>query len=151
MDSASPARSGLAWHPDGSLLAVSDTNNGITIYEKLSWDPVTHLDGHTAPVNCLKFSPNGKSMIWIDENKKALQASSHCTFVVVEPLNAYLPVVPFLGVSLLSGNTVMLFGRSLYCKCQPEQRGLCLESFSARYHCQVQVSYRPVRSGLASK
>ncbi|CAL8470187.1 g9729 [Coccomyxa elongata] len=59
VDSASPARSGLAWHPDGSLLAVSDTNNGITIYEKLSWDPVIHLDGHTEPVNCLKFSPNG--------------------------------------------------------------------------------------------
>ncbi len=59
VDTASPARSGLAWHPDGSLLALSDTNNGITLYEKLSWDPIMHLDGHTAPVNSLQFSPNG--------------------------------------------------------------------------------------------
>lgn len=59
VDSASTLRCGLAWHPDGSLLAVSDTNNGVTLYEKLSWDQVIHLDGHTAPINCLSFSPNG--------------------------------------------------------------------------------------------
>lgn len=59
VDFASPARCGLAWHPDGSLLALSDTSNGITLYEKLSWDPIMHLDGHTAPMNSLEFSPNG--------------------------------------------------------------------------------------------
>lgn len=121
VDSASPARSGLAWHPDGSLLAVSDTNNGITVYEKLSWDPVIHLDGHTAPVNCLKFSPNGEQQCCGCRKHKVLEVASHCSVEIVEPVNACLGGSQCKGKSLLSGNAVMPVGRSLHCKCQPEQ------------------------------
>ena len=60
VDTGSPARSGLAWHPDGSLLAVAGPANNIVLYERLSWHPVVHLEeGHTDAVNCLQFSPNG--------------------------------------------------------------------------------------------
>ena len=61
MDRSSAIRCGLAWHPDGSLLAVAGTNNNVIIYERLSWEPLHQLDdAHTGLVNCLKFSPNGE-------------------------------------------------------------------------------------------
>ena len=60
VDTASPARSGLAWHPDGSLLAVAGPSHDVVLYERLSWDPVVHLEeGHSGDVDCLHFSPNG--------------------------------------------------------------------------------------------
>ena len=63
VDVGSVARCGLAWHPDGSLLAAAGASNDIVVYERLSWDPVMELqDGHTGPVNCLQFSPNGEQI-----------------------------------------------------------------------------------------
>ena len=61
VDRSSAMRGGLAWHPNGSLLAVAGTNNSIVIYESLSWEPLHQLDdAHTGLVNCLRFSPNGE-------------------------------------------------------------------------------------------
>jgi chromosome transmission fidelity protein 4 len=61
IDRSSHERGGLAWHPDGSLLAVAGTSNNVVIYERLSWDPLYELeDAHSGPVKCLEFSPNGK-------------------------------------------------------------------------------------------
>lgn len=64
VDRTSHARGGLAWHPDGSLLAAAGTSNNLVVYERLSWDPLYELeDAHTGPVNCLAFSPNGMSWV----------------------------------------------------------------------------------------
>ena len=62
IDTAGPGRCGLAWHPDGgSLLAVAGAENDIVCLERLSWDEAFVLKGpHTAPVNVIMFSPNGK-------------------------------------------------------------------------------------------
>ena len=60
VDTASAARSLLAWHPDGSLLAVPGCDNDVTVYERLSWEPTFSLAGqHSAPINAVCFSPDG--------------------------------------------------------------------------------------------
>ena len=58
----SARRSGTAWHPDGgSLLAVPGTDNDISMFERLSWSVAFSLKGpHSAPINLVAFSPNGK-------------------------------------------------------------------------------------------
>ena len=62
VDVTSARRSGTAWHPDGgSLLAVPGTENDISLLERLSWSVAFSLKGiHSAPVNLVSFSPNGK-------------------------------------------------------------------------------------------
>ncbi len=60
VDTASAARSAPAWNPDGSLLAVPGRDNDVTLFERLSWEPVFSLAGqHSAPVNAVSFSPDG--------------------------------------------------------------------------------------------
>jgi len=58
----SARRSGTAWHPDGgSLLAVPGTENDVCMFERLSWSVAFSLKGpHSAPINLVLFSPNGK-------------------------------------------------------------------------------------------
>lgn len=58
----SARRSGTAWHPDGgSLLAVPGTENDVSMFERLSWSVAFSLKGpHSAPINLVSFSPNGK-------------------------------------------------------------------------------------------
>lgn len=64
VDVGSASRCGLAWHPDGSLLAAAGASNDIVVYERLSWDPVMELqEGHDSPINCLQFSPNGEYLL----------------------------------------------------------------------------------------
>jgi chromosome transmission fidelity protein 4 len=60
VDTASAARSAPDWNPDGSLLAVPGCDNDVTLFERLSWEPVFSLAGqHSAPVNAVSFSPDG--------------------------------------------------------------------------------------------
>ena len=71
---ASARRNGAAWHPDGgSLLAVSGTENDVTMIERLSWSVAFSLKGpHTAAVNVLSFSPNG-TMAFKSETQLVIQ------------------------------------------------------------------------------
>lgn len=62
MDHQSAARCGIAWHPDGTLLAVPGTEHDVVCYERDEWKPVSYLTGqHTARVNLVTYSPNGES------------------------------------------------------------------------------------------
>lgn len=58
----SARRNGIAWHPDGgSLLAVPGLENDVSLFERLSWSVALSLKGpHSAAVNLVSFSPNGK-------------------------------------------------------------------------------------------
>ena len=56
----SAARCGIAWAPDGSMLAVPGLDHDVVCYERLNWDAACFLRGeHTARVNHVAFSPNG--------------------------------------------------------------------------------------------
>ena len=60
VDTTSAARSLLAWHPDGSVLAAPGGDHDVTVYERLSWEPAFALaGGHSAPVNAVCFSADG--------------------------------------------------------------------------------------------
>ncbi|MDE0396348.1 MAG: sigma-70 family RNA polymerase sigma factor [Candidatus Poribacteria bacterium] len=53
----------LAFSPDGTVL-VSGTHNGkIILWDLLSGNKITTLDGHTQPVETLVFSPDGKTLV----------------------------------------------------------------------------------------
>jgi WD40 repeat protein len=52
---------GLSFSPDGSLLAVA-TGNDVQIWNAASGVQLTTLSGHSAPVNLVAFSPDGKSL-----------------------------------------------------------------------------------------
>ena len=60
VDHLSPARCGLAWSPDGSMVAVPGHEHDVVCYERLNWKPLLTLrGGHTARVNLVAFSPDG--------------------------------------------------------------------------------------------
>lgn len=60
MDHQSAARCGIAWHPDGTLLAVPGTEHDVVCYDRDEWKPVSYLAGqHSARVNLVTYSPNG--------------------------------------------------------------------------------------------
>ncbi|KAK9837086.1 hypothetical protein WJX81_001820 [Elliptochloris bilobata] len=70
VDAASAARSLLAWHPDGSLLAVPGCDNDVTVYERLSWEPAYSLAGpHSARVNAVCFSPDGLYVVTAGQDR----------------------------------------------------------------------------------
>ena len=53
-------RSMLAWHPDGTDLAVPGLEGEVVFYERHNWKVSCTLQGtHTAPVSVLAFSNNG--------------------------------------------------------------------------------------------
>ena len=60
VDHLSPARCGLAWSPDGSMVAVPGHEHDVVCYERLNWKPLLTLRGeHTARVNLIAFAPDG--------------------------------------------------------------------------------------------
>ena len=60
MDHQSAVRCGIAWHPDGTLLAVPGVEHDVVCYDRDDWKPVSYLTGHhTAYVNLVTYSPNG--------------------------------------------------------------------------------------------
>lgn len=53
----------IAWHPDGSLLAVPGADGEVEALERLNWEPRFTLAGeHEGPVNLAAFSPNGQRL-----------------------------------------------------------------------------------------
>ena len=50
----------LAWSPDGKLLANGDIRGRIHIRDMKTWQTVRVMEGHTAPINVLSFSRNGR-------------------------------------------------------------------------------------------
>lgn len=52
---------GLSFSPDGSLLAVA-TGNDVQVWEVASGKQLATLSGHSAAVNLVTFSPDGKSL-----------------------------------------------------------------------------------------
>ena len=68
LDPGGPDRAGVAWHPDGSLLALAapvdgDDGASIQLIERLAWTPAaSRLEGghpSARAVTSLAFSPNG--------------------------------------------------------------------------------------------
>jgi len=63
VDHLSPARCGLAWSPDGSMVAVPGHEHDVVCYERLNWKPLLTLRGeHTARVNLVAFAPDGTAL-----------------------------------------------------------------------------------------
>jgi WD40 repeat protein len=53
----------VAWSPDSSRLAVGHSKGGVLIYPSdLSGEP-DRLLGHAGPVDCVLFSPSGRTLI----------------------------------------------------------------------------------------
>ena len=51
----------VAFSPGGDMLAVA-TSIGVWLYSAETLDEVALLSGHTAPVRCVSFSPDGKKI-----------------------------------------------------------------------------------------
>ena len=65
VDHQSAARCGIAWHPDGTLLAVPGTENDVVCYDRDEWKPISYMAGeHSARVNLITYSPNGAGRKW---------------------------------------------------------------------------------------
>eukprot|EP00873_Tetraselmis_striata_P018043 jgi/Tetstr1/438307/TSEL_026874.t1 len=72
-DHFSSERARLAWHPDGSLLAVPGVENDVVLYERLSWQATGHLsNGHSKPINCVSISPNGLYAVTAGRDKAVI-------------------------------------------------------------------------------
>lgn len=55
------ARSAIAWHPEGTDLAVPGPDSDVVFYERHNWESSQELHGeHSGPVSVLAFSPNGR-------------------------------------------------------------------------------------------
>ena len=53
----------LAFSPDGTVLASGTHGGKIILWDLLSGNKITTLDGHTQPVATLIFSPDGKTLV----------------------------------------------------------------------------------------
>ena len=51
---------GIAWSPDGKLIAYGVADGGIVVIDAVDGDIVQELSGHNLPVTTVAFSPDGK-------------------------------------------------------------------------------------------
>jgi WD40 repeat protein len=54
---------GLAWSPDGRLLAVSDNHGVISVIDVESGEEVTRLAGNDSLVSLMAFTPDGRKLV----------------------------------------------------------------------------------------
>jgi WD40 repeat protein len=52
----------LAYSPDGSVLAASDRDGGIDLWDPLTGRRLDRLEGHRRPVEQLAFSADGETL-----------------------------------------------------------------------------------------
>ncbi len=58
----------LAWHPDGTLIAVATTNNRVRIYDIRTRNLIQMYDVHSAAVNQIDFHPSGNFMLSVSDD-----------------------------------------------------------------------------------
>lgn len=58
----------LAWHPDGTLIAVGTTNNRVRIYDIRNRNLIQMYDVHAAAVNQIDFHPSGNFMLSVSDD-----------------------------------------------------------------------------------
>jgi WD40 repeat protein len=61
-----PGRVCASFSPDGKLLAGATADNLLRIWNTETWQEVYSLRGHSAPVNCLAISPDGRYAVSAD-------------------------------------------------------------------------------------
>lgn len=59
----------LAVQPEGSLIALGNTDRSIRLVDRRTWDVVAELVGHGADVHALAWFPDGRRLVSVSEDR----------------------------------------------------------------------------------